>query len=634
MIHYDKNVTTVLDTLSMYGYDADIHAMHKDFYARLREHLTGMCLDTFSPDEARQWFNAQKDCKRLSKEKRQAVDRLCDVYDTGHVSGIHVSIFTEPSPDLAKILGIYQDHICSCGYCLPYKNTINGVVRTFCQYATANGVNSCGELSYSLLADYDSFIHERGTCITNTEGRIYGFLDFLARKNLVNPGHALYMHYTQKGEGRRLTSLMEMQEGARAAIESHRKESLCFPAREIYDSIPDFCAKLQRKKYSDSVIAASRRALMALYLFLDREGLGYDRAIAEKWHDFFGTRVFQSDSNKARRALEMYDDYTHEGDIIFTKRWQNRKTRAYDTLPQWCKDEIAPFLKMKEKEQWDKSTVMMFEKSLTRFSLYLVAQGLASYSGLTPEIIKQFHAQDHHKTPEAKNAYRCRISKFLEWLEANKVLPCGICHALPRMAAAGERIVEVLNQGDLEKIEERRKAASTPIQLRDAAIIQCALDLGFRGCDIVSLRISDIKWKDKLIRIVQDKTGVEHWAPMSNAVGNALYKYIKEGRPKVEGEPHIFLSMDAPHGPVKRDCCQDAMKRYGLSTTRFHSLRKTFGTNTMRSGATIDETANALGHTNVRNVHKYTLLDQERMQMCSLSLEEAGIPAERRCQHA
>mgnify|MGYP002864466842 CR=1 FL=1 len=57
---------------------------------------------------------------------------------------------------------------------------------------------------------------------------------------------------------------------------------------------------------------------------------------------------------------------------------------------------------------------------------------------------------------------------------------------------------------------------------------------------------SDIKWKDKLIRIVQDKTDVEHWSPMSNAVGNALYKYIREGRPKVDGETHIFLSMAAP----------------------------------------------------------------------------------------
>ena len=634
MIHYDTNVTTVLNTLSRYGYDADCLAMHKDCFERLREHLTRKGANNFNSEEAKQWFDMQKSYHRLPNKKKQAVSRLCDVYNSGHISGNHIDIFIEPSPDLAQILDVYQKNIDSSDYCLSYKDTINRVVRTFCQYATANGINTCTDFSYTLLDGYDLFIHERGFEITNTEGRMYSFLEFLVKDNLVTPGHALYMHYVQKGDGRRITSLNEMSEEARAIVEYHRDESICFPACDLYNSIPDFCCALQSKMYSDSVIAVSRRALTLLYLFLDREDLGYDNVIAEQWHESFGARVFQADRNKARRALEMYDDYTHEGDIVFTRRWKGRKTRFYDTLPQWCKDSIDPFLKMKEKEQWDESTVTMYETALVRFSKYLVLQGLTSYSDLTPEIIKQFHVQDEHSTPEAKNAYRCRIIKFLEWMEHKKDLPYGISNALPRVATSGERIIEVLSNDDLHKIDENRKRASTPIQLRDAAIIQCSLDLGFRSCDIVALRTSDIRWKDKLIRIIQDKTKVEHWAPMSNAVGNALYKYIKEGRPKIEGETHVFLSMVAPFGPLKIYCCEDAMKRYGLSTRKFHSVRRTFGTNTLKSGATIDETANALGHTDTRNVHKYTLLDQERMQMCCLTLKEAGIPLIGGDQHA
>ncbi len=634
MIHYDTNVTTVLNTLSRYGYDADCLAMHKNCFERLKEHLIIKGMNNFSSEEAQHWFGMQKSYRRLPNKKKQAVSRLCDVYNSGHISGNHIDIFIEPSPDLAQILDVYQKHIDSSDYCLSYKDTINRVVRTFCQYATANGIRTCTDFSYTLLDGYDLFIHEKGFEITNTEGRIYSFLDFLVKNNLVTPGYALYMHYVQKGNGRRITSLSEMREEVRAIVEYHRDESMCFPACDLYNSIPDFCLTLQSNMYSDSVIAVSMRALTLLYLFLDREDLGYDKLIAEQWHESFGDRVFQSDKNKARRALAMYDDYTHEGDIVFTKRWKGHKTRVYDTLPQWCKDSIDHFLNMKKKEQWDESTVAMYETAIVRFSKYLVLQGLISYSDLTPGIIKQFHVQDEHSTPDAKNAYRCRIIKFLEWMEYKKVLPYGISNALPRVSTSRERIIEVLSEEDLRMIDERRKQASTPIQLRDAAIIQCGLDLGFRSCDIVALRTSDIRWKDKLIRIIQDKTEVEHWAPMSNAVGNALYKYIKEGRPKVEGETHVFLSMVAPFGPLKIYCCKDAMKRYGFSTLKFHSVRRTFGTNTMKSGATIDETANALGHTDTRNVHKYTLLDQERMQMCCLTLEEAGIPLEGGGQHA
>ena len=634
MIYYDANVATVLNTLSRYGYDVDSHAMHKDCFARLKEHLMGKGVSTFSPDEAQQWFDMQEIYQKQPLKNSQAVNRLCDVYDMGHISGIHISIFNEPPPDLVEILDIYKDYIDSCAYCLSYKESIGSAVRTFCQYAGANGVGSCADFSYSLLAGYDTFIHERGSKVKNSEGFVCNFLFFLAKNNLMKPGYALYMHYVQKESGRKITSLMEMQEGARSIVESCRSESLCFPALEVYNSIPDFCCALQGKMYSYAVIATFRRTLTLFYLFLDQEGLGYYKSIAEQWHDAFGMRVFRSESNKARRALEMYDDYTHKGDIILTNRWKGHKTSAYDSLPQWCKDCIDPFVKMKEKEQWDTSTIRGFKKALVRLSRYLVSQGLESYSDLTPETIKQFHAQDQHKTIGAKNACNCRIRKFLKWLEEKRVLPYGMCKALPHTADAGERIVEVLSKDDLRKIEERRKAASTPTQLRDAAIIQCGLDLGFRGCDIVSLRLSDIRWKDKLIRIIQDKTKVEQWAPMSNAVGNAIYKYIKEGRPKTDGETHIFLSMTAPHGPLKVDCCRNAMKRYGLSTPRFHSLRKTFGTNTLKSGATIDDTANALGHTDTKNVHRYTLLDQERMKMCCLSLDEMGISLEGRYPHA
>ena len=57
----------------------------------------------------------------------------------------------------------------------------------------------------------------------------------------------------------------------------------------------------------------------------------------------------------------------------------------------------------------------------------------------------------------------------------------------------------------------------------------------------------------------------------------------------------------------------------------FHSLRKTFATNMLRGGAEPAQVAEALGHRGMGNVRKYLHLDEERMRLCGLSLEEAGL---------
>ena len=79
--------------------------------------------------------------------------------------------------------------------------------------------------------------------------------------------------------------------------------------------------------------------------------------------------------------------------------------------------------------------------------------------------------------------------------------------------------------------DEYRISASTPMELRDIAIVLLGLRMGMRSVDICKLMISDISWKDQTISFVQQKTGVFVALPMPTDVGNSLYRYIIEGRP-------------------------------------------------------------------------------------------------------
>ena len=67
-------------------------------------------------------------------------------------------------------------------------------------------------------------------------------------------------------------------------------------------------------------------------------------------------------------------------------------------------------------------------------------------------------------------------------------------------------------------------------------------EMVFRGCDIVWLKISDINFKNRELRFIQNKTGVEIKLAMPVSVGSAVFKYLKSGRPKECSSDLLFES--------------------------------------------------------------------------------------------
>ena len=152
------------------------------------------------------------------------------------------------------------------------------------------------------------------------------------------------------------------------------------------------------------------------------------------------------------------------------------------------------------------------------------------------------------------------------------------------------------------------------------------MNTSLRGVDIISLTMMNIDWRNKCIRIIQQKTAREHLHPVDNGTLNAIFRYLKDGRSKKADTTRVFVSSRAPYGPLSdSEACRNALKRVGTSVTDFHRIRRTYATDSLRGGATFRETAELLGHSDTATVHRYALLDDERMRLCPLSLEETGL---------
>ena len=623
MVDFKKNAATVLSTMERYRYGPRIIAITRRCFDELYEGLEFFEDSTYSTDRALDWLNSAKISKKFIQPFRMAVSRLEDVYRHGHVLGKHLIIYPHPSEKYGIVINEYLEQISLSGKYSPvHEKNIRHAVTHFCCFVQYNGTQDPADLSYEDLDSYDSFMRESSRAFFINEGLVVGFLKYLGNKWESMAGFSLYMHYAESG---RVSSLSDLSVHAQEAVCEVEDQNNGISARDFYKTIDSFVDCLGSHRYSCQVTEYTQYCLTILFLFLDRSGLKYNRLTAELWFREKGETIFKTGVLEARRIYELYDDYFREGTIDPRHWWKHKETR-YDKLPDWCREWMDPFIKAKEKEGWEKNTIKIYRTCVTAFCSFLVCCGISSFKEVSAPMVKEFNAQDTgHRTPEAKNAYNSRIRKFLIYLEINGVVPVGLFRSLPHSASEYEKVAEILSDADRSAIDEYCANAVTPLQLRDAAMLMLLVETALRACDIAALEASDIDWRRMGIRIVQKKTCVEHLHPLSAKTMNCLFRYIKEARKPEAGCKEIFLQLRAPYGPVGRPACRDALIRAGVLSGRTHLARRSYATSLLKGGASIAETAEMLGHSDTSSVHKYTLLDSDRMRMCPLSLSETGL---------
>ena len=631
MVDFRSNADIVLSTLERYRYGPRAISIAKKCFDELSAAWDGQSDHRFSAKFALSWCNTARISEEIRQPYEMNIYRLDDVYRIGHVSGKRIRIYAHPSEPFLCIINDYLDHVEKNGDYSPiHISNIRRVVKHFCCFVQYNGVKDPKDISYRDIDAYDSFMRESSKAFYINEGLVVGFLKHLAGKWESKSGFPLYLHYLESDHA---TSLADLTENSQRTIVNIQKDCCGLSALEFHNTISSFVDCLKDQSYSRQFTEYTQYCLTILFLFLDRSELRYDRTTVELWFQEKGKALFKTGVLEARRAYELYDDYTRNGCIDPRHRWKHSETQ-YDKLPNWCREQVQPFVAAKEKEEWEANTIKMYRTCATVLCRFLVNFGIKSFDEVTAAMIKEFNAQDDgHRTPEAKNAYNGRIRKFLIYLEINGVLPAGIYKSLPHSAASCEKIVEILSEDDKHAIADYCMNAATPLQLRDAAMLMLLIETALRACDIAALEATDIDWKQMGIRIVQKKTRVEHLHPLSAKTMNCLFRYIKEARKPNTGCTEIFLKLRAPYEPVGRTACRDALIRAGVSTGRTHLTRRSYATSLLRGGATITETAEMLGHTDTSSVHKYTLLDSERMRLCPLSLSETGLLLKGRYRH-
>lgn len=598
-------------------------------YKRLQAYLEQERI-SYSPDNANVWLNSIKGTISDSRwhSYHAALVRLQDICETGDVRIEHVNKHRPSYESLEDTLAQDLDR-----YLVSRKDVLAEVTisnhRSCCSrfllYLQDNDIKSITDISLSLLCSFHEDFHGNGRW---SQMQVYGcvsnMLRYFCSCGEISYSLTILLHYLSLGKG---CFWNDTSSDVHNEIRRLRDSASTVTTETLHTYQIYLDHLLTENDYSHSYHVTVSRTLDLLILFLDMNNFPYSPEIAMCWGN---SLHYPSPTERSTiiRTLKLIEQYHTSSDIRLSSVF--RKTpRAFDRLPEWCREPAQAYLSIKTREGWEHSTLDMIRSSICRFCGFLDQEGIRSYAEITTSDIKRFNEQDQHRTPAGKNAYNGRIRKFLLFLGENGYLTNPMLFvALSCTGAPKETVVVVLTDDEMAQLNESIHGENSVLSLRKKAMLLLGLKMGMRASDIVSLRIDDINWESAAIRFIQNKTQVEISLPMPTDVGNALFRYIMNERHSKK-VPEIFLSERAPYGPVARSVCNDslsdALPDRHVEGSGFHVTRKTFATELLRNNVGMDMVVNALGQQNTASVHRYLSLDSDKMRMCALSLHDCGI---------
>ena len=521
-------------------------------------------------------------------------------------------------PWCQTVLDSFVEDECS-KYNSPFLRTVRNAVARFLDYLTGRGGQGFKDITHRLVAEY---YRDDKHCNYKAKDRydnyVCKFLRYIADKELIVSSIPMAL---DKFVLPRLVFISDMELGERAAFRD-TSGTTTLTAKEFRVKTVEMKDILRQHRYSDVIKKEYSMALSELFIFLEANLLAYSVDIAIAWATHM--RRYTAQWKAFQRAVMLFEQYRTEGRIDPQRKYSYRPDRA-DALPDWCKGDYTAYMKLIEREGFAQSTLDMHRSACLRLMEYFDAAGVLSWGGVTAETLKEFHRHDPHSTPEARNAYSSKIRCFLEYLGEIGRVPPALFLAVPGESAPRISIIKTLDDFDIDDIYRYKKTANNAMKLRDTAIIMLGLRMGLRASDISKLKLGDISWEQGVISVRQQKTKKFVKLPMPVEAGNAIYRYITQGRPET-GSEFVFIAHRAPYGRMRPGVCARALRNVLPSRTHgFHITRKTFASRMLVNNVAAGRIAETLGHADNSSVMTYLSTNDDKMRLCALSLEGVQV---------
>ena len=146
---------------------------------------------------------------------------------------------------------------------------------------------------------------------------------------------------------------------------------------------------------------------------------------------------------------------------------------------------------------------------------------------------------------------------------------------------------------------------------RDRAIVQAMLLAGLRRCEVLGLRLEDLRLGEWRVFVADGKGGHQRLVPVSQTFFATVARYLNSERPAESSTDRVFVALKGPTrgGALSADgldeMLSNARGRAGLVRGTCHELRHTCFTRLREGGMAIEAIQAQAGHRSIASTRIY-----------------------------
>ena len=261
-----------------------------------------------------------------------------------------------------------------------------------------------------------------------------------------------------------------------------------------------------------------------------------------------------------------------------------------------------------------------------RRDLVLLGQWLAGHGKTLVDVrehdLNQYFADKHSQTRATTANRRLTVFKrYFRWALRERFITAD---PTLRLVAARQplRVPKTMSEAQVEALLNAPDT-STPLGLRDRAMLELMYASGLRVSELVSLKTWHVGLNEHVLRIT-GKGNKERLVPFGQLAAQWLQRYMGQGRVDIlagQQTEDLFVTARGSRAgeAMTRAMFWQLVKKYALlagitSPLSPHTLRHAFATHLLNHGADLRAVQMLLGHADISTTTIYTHVARERLK--------------------
>jgi integrase/recombinase XerD len=223
-------------------------------------------------------------------------------------------------------------------------------------------------------------------------------------------------------------------------------------------------------------------------------------------------------------------------------------------------------------------------------------------------------------TADNCSALRCFLRFLSTTGRMEKDLAASVCAPRYRIDEFPPKVLPWEDVRKILKIIPR----DTVVGRRDFAMLLLMATYGLGAAEVKRMRLNDISWRARILRVRRPKTEVPIELPLLPAIARAIVAYLKYSRPKYITAREIFVTIGFPHRSISSSVLRHQVRVYakkaGLTYETFgsHLFRRSHATRQIDSGVNHKIVSDILGHRKPASTSVYIRVAFRRLRAIAL----------------